>query len=110
MSRMPGPGIVACGVAGTTGTGCAPAAEERNRAAGSQSALRRNNMVEKNRAGACCEYQSAAIAKAVGGILSLSDEDYGRMGRRASALIDNQYNWEAVEPRLLGLIKSLASR
>jgi hypothetical protein len=32
------------------------------------------------------------------------------MGRRASALIDNQYNWEAVEPRLLGLIKSLASR
>jgi glycosyltransferase involved in cell wall biosynthesis len=68
------------------------------------------DLVEKNRAGACCEYQSAAIAKEVGGILNQSEEEYGRMSRRASALIENQYNWEAVEPRLLGLIKSLASR
>lgn len=68
------------------------------------------DLVEKNRLGVCCEYQSAAIAKAIAAILGLSEQDYQAMSQRASDLIEYQYNWEAIEPRLLNLVQKLAAR
>ena len=66
------------------------------------------DLIEKNRIGACCEFQSAAIAKAVGSLLSLPRSEYAEMSKRAKDLIDLQYNWEALEPRLLSVIEPLA--
>lgn len=66
-----------------------------------------NELVEKNRLGICCEYHSAAIAKAVGDILRLKKADYAEMSKRAEELIETKYNWEAVEPLLFGIIKRL---
>ncbi len=64
-------------------------------------------MVERNRIGVCCEYQSKAIALAVASILRLSDRDYGEMSQRASDLIDTKYNWEEVEPLLFSVVEKL---
>lgn len=68
------------------------------------------DLVEKNRLGVCCEYQSAAIAKAIGELLRLDKEEYAAMSKRASDLIEYQYNWEAIEPRLLKLVQKLAAK
>lgn len=68
------------------------------------------DLIEKNRLGVCCEFQSAAIAKAAASILRLPASEYQEMSQRAKNLIDTQYNWEAIEPRLLSLIERLAAK
>ncbi len=66
------------------------------------------NLVEQNGAGLCSEYQSDSIAQAVAGILGLKKPEYEAMSRRAARLIEERYNWEALEPRLLDLVQKLA--
>lgn len=68
------------------------------------------DLVEKNRIGALCGYQSASIANAVAEILSLPNAEYAQMSQRAADLIDSQFNWEALEPRLFGVIRKLAPK
>lgn len=68
------------------------------------------DLVEKNRIGACCEYHSAAIAKAAAEILRLPQRDYAEMSQRAADLIDTRFNWEAVEPQLLEFFQRLAPK
>lgn len=65
------------------------------------------DLVEKNRIGICCEFQPDAIAKAAGEILRMSKSEYREMSQRASDLIENNYNWEAIEPRLFSVVKQL---
>ncbi|MBP7205897.1 MAG: glycosyltransferase [Candidatus Cloacimonetes bacterium] len=68
------------------------------------------DLVEQNGLGACCEFHSESIAKAVSGILKLKKSEYRLMSQRCSALIDQKYNWEAIEPQLLDLVQKLAPR
>ncbi|MBW6513143.1 MAG: glycosyltransferase family 4 protein [Candidatus Syntrophosphaera sp.] len=65
------------------------------------------DLVEKNRVGLCCEFQPAAIANAAGELLRLKPSEYQEMSRRARDLIENNYNWEAIEPRLFSVVKQL---
>lgn len=65
-------------------------------------------LVEQNGLGACCEFHSDSIAKAVSGILKQKKSEYRLMSQRCSALIEEKYNWEAVEPELLELVRKLA--
>jgi glycosyltransferase involved in cell wall biosynthesis len=69
-----------------------------------------NDLIEKNKVGFCCEYHSEAICKTVGTLLRLNAEDYDKMSKHAEELIEKKYNWEAVEPKLLDLMRRLASR
>ena len=68
------------------------------------------DLVEKNGLGACCEFHSESIAKAVSGILKLKKSEYKLMSQRCGALIDQKYNWEAIEPQLLDLARKLGPR
>ncbi len=65
-------------------------------------------LIEKNSLGTCCEYHSDSIAKAVAGILRLKKSEYRLMSKRCSDLIEEKFNWEAVEPDLLKLMQKLA--
>ena len=64
-------------------------------------------LIESNRLGACCEYQSDSIAEAIAGLLRLGKDEYSQVSQRCVELIDRKYNWEAVEPRLLDLMRKL---
>ena len=66
-------------------------------------------LIESNRLGACCEYQSDSIAEAIAGLLRLGKDEYSQVSQRCVELIDRKYNWEAVEPRLLDLMRKLGS-
>lgn len=66
------------------------------------------SLIEKNGLGACCEFHSDSIATAVAGILRLNQSEYRQMSQRCSALIDEKFNWEAIEPELLALMQQLA--
>ncbi len=65
-------------------------------------------LVEKNGLGACCEFQSASIAKAVASLLRMKKSEYRLMSKRCSDMIEEKYNWEAIEPKLLDLVQKLA--
>lgn len=65
------------------------------------------DLVEGNGIGLCCEYHSTAIAKTAGEILRLPADEYRAISRRAMKLIDERYNWEAVEPSLLQVVRDL---
>ncbi len=67
-------------------------------------------LVEKNELGACCEYSSESIAKAVAKLLRLKKSEYRLMSKRCEDIIEEKYNWEAVEPKLLTLMEKLAAR
>ena len=68
------------------------------------------DLVEKNGLGFCCDYQSASIAKAVSKLLDMPAQDYQAMSDKAKALIEEHYNWEALEPRLFELITKLTDK
>lgn len=65
-------------------------------------------LVEKNGLGACCEYQSDSIAKAVASILRLKKSEYRLMSQRCSDLIEDKYNWDTIEPKLLALVGKIS--
>ena len=67
-------------------------------------------LVEKNELGACCEYSSDSIAKAVAKVLRLKKSEYRLMSQRCQDIIEEKYNWEAVEPKLITLMEKLAAR
>jgi glycosyltransferase involved in cell wall biosynthesis len=66
-------------------------------------------LIEANELGACCEYHSDSIARSVAGLLRLNPSEYRLLSKRCSNLIDQKFNWEALEPRLLELLRKLAS-
>ncbi|MDD3143397.1 MAG: glycosyltransferase, partial [Candidatus Cloacimonetes bacterium] len=66
-------------------------------------------LIEANELGACCEYHSDSIARSVAGLLRLNPSEYRLLSKRCSNLIDQKFNWEALEPRLLELMRKLAS-
>lgn len=68
------------------------------------------DLVETNRIGELCEYNSQSIAAAALKILKLPHDEYEKMQARAIDLIESRFNWEAVEPRLLDLASRLAKR
>ncbi len=65
------------------------------------------DLIEANGLGACSEYHSESIAKAVAGILRLKKSEYRLLSKRCGDLIDQKFNWEAIEPRLLALMRKL---
>lgn len=68
------------------------------------------DLVETNRVGELCEYNSQSIAGAARKILGMSKAEYEALRNRAVDLVESRYNWEAVEPLLLELATRLGQR
>lgn len=64
-------------------------------------------LIEKNKLGAAASFQALPIAKALGDLLTLSENDYQAMSKRCSDIAESRFNWEAVEPELLSAVKAL---
>lgn len=68
-----------------------------------------NELIEKNRVGICTDYESKALASSISELLLLPGLEYQIMRERCISLIEDRYNWEALEPKLHAAFKSLQS-
>ena len=66
-----------------------------------------NALIKANHLGVCTEYNAEKLAAGIGTLLDLSEADYGKMSAACSLIIEEKYNWEAMEPELLQIIGAL---
>ncbi|PKN80017.1 MAG: hypothetical protein CVU48_03720 [Candidatus Cloacimonetes bacterium HGW-Cloacimonetes-1] len=67
-----------------------------------------NALIKANHLGICTDYQPQKLATAIASLLELSEPDYDVMSRACSHIVEEKYNWEAMEPELLRIIQTLA--
>lgn len=68
-----------------------------------KSALMRE-LIEKNNVGAICDFKPTSMAQEARKLLQMPKDEYVTMQDRALELIDQRYNWEALEGSLIELI------
>lgn len=68
-----------------------------------------NSLIKAHNLGVCTQYDSQALASAISSLLRLPAPEYETMRDRCVQIVEEKYNWEALEPSLLAAIDSLVS-
>ncbi len=68
-----------------------------------------NALIKANHLGICTDYVPEKLATAIRTLLQMSESEYETMSSACSHIVEDKYNWEAMEPELLHIIKSLAT-
>lgn len=66
-----------------------------------------NALIKANNLGLCVDYESGSLANAIVEMLSKPSAELQEQSQRCIAIIEERYNWEALEPSLWQAMKSL---
>ncbi len=66
-----------------------------------------NAIIKSNHVGICTEYDANALATAIAKLLLLPENEFREMSERCISIVEEKYNWEALEPSLIKAITGL---
>ena len=66
-----------------------------------------NALIKANSLGLCMDYDSKSLAAGISEYLSKSPEELAIISKRCIEIVEQRFNWEALEPGLWAAIKSL---
>ncbi len=65
------------------------------------------SLIEHNHLGTLSPYRAREIAAAISKMLDLPEDEYQAMRMRCEEIAETRFNWEALEPKLFELIRSI---